>query len=204
MPEKKSNEVENFMQYLAPESKIHAKVLETFSGMDKPSVIFLLLETNSYPFAVFDFVRLFAEKNAETIYVTFNTSSEDLLSIFAEKSIPASGIKFVDISANVSGRQGDESKKISYIASAQDLTELDFQVTNSIKGLSGEKKLLVFDSVSDLLIYNEEAGTEKLLHAMINKIRSNGMAGIIVMIDSPSQEHIIKIVGHFCDKIARM
>jgi archaellum biogenesis ATPase FlaH len=65
------------------------------------------------------------------------------------------------------------------------------------------KKFLFLDSLSSLLIYNGEDSVKEFTHSIINKIRLDNIAGVILSIDKKGAEDLLKTLAPMCDREVR-
>jgi KaiC/GvpD/RAD55 family RecA-like ATPase len=143
-----------------------------------------------------------ASKGNSLIYVTTNKPYSYLTRSFKEKGINADKIFFVDcISEHIKEKIPEAANCVS-VESPQNLTAISIAVNESIKNLKG-KIVLLFDSMSVLLIYNDAAAVGKFSNFLISKMRSLGVDMIILALESDIDKDVLKQIESFSDKVIR-
>lgn len=95
-----------------------------------------------------------------------------------------------------------EEKNVQYLESATDLTELMMFIDKRLTP-SGSP-IIVFDSLSTLLVYNEPRSVEKLVHMLVGKADSFSSRLVLLMVKSREHEGTIETIGQFCSKVAQI
>lgn len=86
--------------------------------------------------------------------------------------------------------------------SPQSLTYIGIAINESVKRLSGEKVLLL-DSLSTLLIYNDANAIAKFSNFLINTMRSLDVDTSILALESDINKDTIKQIESFADEVKR-
>ncbi len=139
------------------------------------------------------------KKGCACIYVTVNKSHLMLTNLFQREKINQNKIFVIDASPATSKRE-DDTGNVIFINSPSALTDISIATLSAIKSLSGGKKILFFDSISALLIYNEAGSVCKFAHFLINKLKEMNVTGVIIAVDKDLDEKIISQLTQFCDK----
>ena len=136
------------------------------------------------------------------IYVTTNKSTNHLKGIFEGMKINAQEIFFIDCISKSIGDLNKEDKNCICLEGPQEITGLSIAINKAVQAIPGEKVLFI-DSLSALLIYNDDCTIAKFSNFIINKMRINNVKTIIIALDSDADTKTIKIVSSFADEVKK-
>lgn len=137
------------------------------------------------------FIKSF--KNFSLIYVSLNKSQESIEYLFKKNGINTDRLFLIDCVASEKTR--DDALHI-------DPTRLDLlnpAINEFIEDIEG-KKFLIIDSLSTLLIYNDESKVAKFVKEIIEYSSKNDVMLIAFSPKTEEEELLIKIF-HFFDKV---
>jgi hypothetical protein len=136
------------------------------------------------------------------IYVSTNKPYDHIVSLFHDEDIDTSKIFFIDcISKEVgSSTASKECINCMLVESPRDITGLSIAINAAIDNISGDK-LLLLDSLSTMLIYNDSKVVGKFSNFLINRLRVKGVSGIILAIESDVDKDIIQSIESFVDEV---
>ena len=141
-------------------------------------------------------------KNKEIIYVTTNKPYSHLINLFKEEKLDADKIFFIDcISEQVGAKQ--ETSHCLFLGSPQQITGLSLAINKAVDLMSNET-LVFFDSLSTLLVYNNEQVVGKFTNFLINKLRTKNVSTIMLTLESDSDKKIIKTIQSFVDEVTEI
>jgi KaiC/GvpD/RAD55 family RecA-like ATPase len=136
--------------------------------------------------------------NQNIAYVTLNKTSDSLLELFRKNKIKTDRIVFIDAISKTIKNVPNQSEKVYYVTSPGSLTELSLTIS---KFLSHNFDYLIFDSLTNLLIYENKAPVAKFVSALVNKIRESKTKALFYALSVKEQESLIKESSMFVDKV---
>ena len=131
-------------------------------------------------------------------YVTLNKTNSSLKETFRENNIDTSNIVFVDAISKTIKSVPDKSENTYFCSSPGALTEISLAVS---KLLSQDFEYLIFDSLTNLLIYQNKAPVAKFVSNLVNKIRAGSTKAIFYALSVKEQDELIKETGMFVDSV---
>ena len=141
-------------------------------------------------------------KNA--IYVTTNKPYEHIVNVLKKAGINPDKIFFIDcISKHIRKSIEQEPKNCLYVESPESLTTMGVAIYESIKHFAGEK-ILLFDSLSTLLIYHDSKTIGQFSNFLINKMRAANVDAVIMALESDIDKDIIKQIESFADEVKKI
>jgi len=200
LSERESEELE-IMELLSPKRHIDLKIEEALDEFAKPFSAILLMPKDQYEMRYARLVKHFLDTGAKGICVTVNKSSYDLDKVLARESIPRENITYVDAVTEMIDSIKLKGKQAVYLASPSDLVDLSIAIEKAVKKLGNEKKFVIVDSLTTLLVYNNEVSVEKFTHSLSQKIGEWEIQGVFLATDSTSKE-FIDTLSQFCDKVS--
>ena len=99
-------------------------------------------------------------------------------------------------------RKADSTENCRFIPAPNALTELSLMIDKECKEHMPD--LLIFDSLSSLLIYEKEPTLLRFAHAIVNELRINNVKSIFTLLKEDYQSTKIKEISLFVDKIIKV
>jgi hypothetical protein len=123
-----------------------------------------------------------------------------LVSTFAKKGINLNKILFIDCISQQLKEKTKNADNCVFINSPQNLTAISIAVNEAIRSISG-KRMLFFDSLSILLIYNDAITLGKFSNFILNKMRASDVDMILLALESDTSKDIIKQIETIADVV---
>jgi len=189
---------------LGKQAKTDLQIMKAIESLGDAFVVLMISNADSYSLVQIGLIDVFSlKRNMPGIYITINKPYEVLRDMLVNKKIDYGRIKFIDAISRMVGSETPDRDKCTYIESPGDLTELMVAIEESVKGIEGNK-FLVLDSISTLAIYNDTETVEKLVHALTGKLREWDVKGILLSIEADEYKNLIGTVSQFCDKVTEV
>lgn len=158
--------------------------------------ILLIMSSTDYNDEIVGVVKKLSGKNIA--YVTLNKTHDSLLELFKKNKIKTENIVFVDAISKTIKKVPDQSEGVYYVTSPGSLTELSLVISKFIRhGFD----YLIFDSLTNLLVYESKAPVGKFVSSLVNKIKESKTKAIFYALSVREQEALIKESGMFVDKV---
>ena len=116
-----------------------------------------------------------------------------------KRNIKTEDLLFIDCISAMAGEHGNGD--CVFIENPASLEEISMHIGSLLEGIESEKKFLVLDSFSSLLIYNNKNSIEEFAMYLINKLRLNNVNGILVVMEKDIPDGLKKILIAMCDKV---
>ncbi len=160
--------------------------------------ILILLPSMTYNEITLESVR---QLNGKICYVTVNKTCAALTTLFQKNKIKTTNVLFVDgISRMVKDKNGELSN-CYYINSPGALTEFAITIHEI---LEYDFEYLVFDNITNLLIYQRKEAIERFMQDIIAKIKMTKTKAIFYAIPIKEHEELVKEICLFVDKVIRI
>ena len=95
-----------------------------------------------------------------------------------------------------------ETENCMFVEGPQDIVGISFAINAGIEHMPGDK-ILFFDSLSTLLMYNDEFVVGRFSNFIVNKLRANCVSGVILALESDFEKDILKNVQSFVDEVIK-
>lgn len=115
-------------------------------------------------------VKTFA-KNKNPLFVSLNRNYDSLIQNFSEAKIDSRDFFFIDAVTKRINNIYPNKENVIFLESPQDLTVLSITLSELIDKIKGPK-IIFFDSVTVLFIYNSANSVNKFLNFITNKMRN--------------------------------
>ncbi|PIO00090.1 hypothetical protein COT72_02920 [archaeon CG10_big_fil_rev_8_21_14_0_10_43_11] len=165
--------------------------------LEKEQILLVVIPAETYHDSVLEIGRLVSKK--KTCYVTLNKTCDAL-----EEELPKNARKNVFYVDGISSSFHDVPKKrarVVHVSNPCALSEISILITKLLK-----KKFtyLVFDSISNVLIYQKSAKISQFISLLTNKVRQTKTRALIYIVDIAEQQTVLKECAMFVDKVVRL
>src|SRR3989338_5808681 len=176
-------EDEKIVKALSKENEVALRVAGAIYELEQPFTALILIEAKDYAKAKSDILEKYGKEN-QTIYITLNSGFEKIKHDFDKSGKAYGNIHFIDMVSIEAGEKQIEAPNVSYVNSPSDLTDAILLVEKKLSA-TGEngKVLVILDSISTMLIYNNATVVEKFCHTLLGKINSYAASAIVFSSD---------------------
>lgn len=162
-------------------------------------IILLTLFDGKYSSTILDIIKNLQGKNI--CYITLNKTFDALKELFQKRRIEISNIVFVDAISKVIEERPTQTMNCYFLNSPDSLEDL-FKMVK--KFLRHKFDYIIFDSITNLLVYKEEEIVNKFVRDLITNIRKTKTNGIICVTNTPEkskrEKELIKLTSNLVDK----
>ena len=173
--------------------------LNIVKELEMNKIVLLLVPSIEYNDIVRATAKALSKKNLG--YITLNKTSEALKEDFKKNKANVENILFIDAISKTIKSVPDSAKGVYYLSAPNSLTEISIQVTSLV---NHKFDYIVFDSLTNLLIYQTKAPVAKFLSVIINKIRDSNTRAVFYCLDVKEHEELIEDASMFVDKVIKL
>ncbi len=160
--------------------------------------VVLEFERGEYNCGVLTANSIVSGKFKSICYITMSKSATAVEEFLKKSGVDSKKYRFIDCVSKKTGFKKN-TKKTVFISSPSSLTEIGIAVSKSFK----EKKidLLFFDSISSLLVYNNELDSVKFLHSLMVLVKGTKAKAVYLIMKSDLSKKVVRDIEIFSDSI---
>ncbi len=163
--------------------------------LSENQTVLLLVPSTDYNNIVLDTVKKLSDESVG--YLTLNKTFESLKETFSKKGVNLKNIVFVDAITKTI-KDAKDTDSCYFVNSPGALTELSLTIS---KFLRHNFHYIIFDSITNLLIYSKKAPVAMFLSNLINKIKVSKTKAVFYALSIEEQDTLIKESSMFVDKV---
>lgn len=164
--------------------------------LDEHQTMLLIIPSTEYNDLLLNIARQLNDK--KLCYVTLNKTAGALIELFKKNNVNNDNIIFIDTITKTIKSNPEPIKGCHFIASPGAFTEISLKVSEILKqGVD----YLIFDSLTNLLVYEKKAPIAKFVSNLINKIKQTNTKAAFYTLNLQEQEVLIQESGMFVDKV---
>ncbi len=167
------------------------------SALKSKRVIVFLVPSSSYIRSIGKFMGTAARLNERLCYVSLSRPYKSLCSYFQKNGIDTKRIFFVD-AATRNPEETGEDEQVVFVSSPKALTELGITLSKVVD--AGSVQCVIFDSISALLVYEDESTVLRFVHSVISSLAEKTSAVFILLKDRTGEE-LLKDLSMFADEV---
>ena len=187
-------------EFLSEGSKYKLKIEKIVNELGSSFSLLLAAAPADFSRAKIPLLKMFAKEKGIILYITFNQSASKLISELGEKGIQTTSIFFIDMVSKEKGYETADKGVSMDFESPTQLTDLMLAVDE--KMLGKKPSLVVLDSISTLLVYNDRETVQKFVHSLIAKVQKANSKVVLLATKDSSSADALATIGQFCDKFA--
>lgn len=138
------------------------------------------------------------KKCGKGVYVSLNKPVEFIRRLLEQASLHTSNLIFLD--AITSRKLEETENNTTYLGPNQDLTNLSLALAKALAQVK-PNGFLVLDSLSTLLIYNDERSVSRFAHLLAEKLRTNAISAVLLTVQSSSERDMVSRLAQFSDRL---
>jgi len=173
-----------------------SKVISSeIKNIEKNPVLLLTFKMEDYHTATAEIAKaLIKENKMKGIYIALNAPSSTIAERLEKNKVNTCSIHFID----ASGKRSKKVEGVDFIASPKSLTGLSIAIVKAVG--TAKYDFIYLDSVSTMLLYNNQELTEKFLHYFVNRINSLGLKGILIGVQDERTQKLAPVMAQFCNR----
>ena len=149
-----------------------------------------------------DIIKIIKQLSGKSVcYLTLNKTHDSLRELFQKKKINTENLVFIDAISKTIKSVPNQTKGCYFCSSPSALTEISLTIS---KFLKHNFEYLIFDSLTNLLIYQKKAPVAQFLSSIINKIRDSHTKAVFYALNMEEQEELIKEASMFVDNVIEL
>lgn len=182
-------------------SDLKSKLEEEIKALNDNFILLIDTRAENYFDVVMEAISLIIERDEKGVYLTSSRPYSFILKEMQKRNIKSEGIMFIDGISYMSGSMDCSNKKdCIFIENPAALEEMIMHLTPLINKIKSDKKFLIIDSISTLLIYNDAISLKKFSMSLTNMLRMNEMKGVLMVIEKEAPDELKQILMSMCDK----
>lgn len=189
---------DQLQELLRPGKEFESKLQGHVSTFNTGTTNLIIVRVGDYASTAKALLGYFRQSKTPGVYVTINKPYSDLVKGMTS---PPENVTYVDSITALTGRGTPELPHVTYLDSPLALVEMNLAIADELKKVVSNKKFLVLDSVSTLLVYNSPQAVEKFCHTVISKNRNETVVGIFLMIESEEHRSVVDTLAQFVDNV---
>jgi len=147
---------------------------------------------------------LVVNKGMGGVIISVSGPYEMIYSEMEEAGIPPEDVHFIDCISLMAGKlMGEKSDRAVFVENPSSLEEISMYLDRMLLNVESDKKFLILDSLSSLMIYNSEKTVKEFGHFLINKVRLADHKGILMSIERKGTEGLVHDLIPMCDAAIR-
>jgi KaiC/GvpD/RAD55 family RecA-like ATPase len=146
-------------------------------------------------------LRSMLQKDCVPLVVTVNQPYRVLMKKYAKEGLDPKKIYVIDAVTQYSGGTCDLGENVRYVTNPANLTDLGIAITEMLKHMPDQRRCIIFDSVSMLLIHIPSVTASKFLHFVMNKLRLSNVDGIFLCVEKGLDPMVLSQLSSFVDRI---
>ncbi len=174
-------------------------MLEVINLVKKAKHLILVVPNQKYGESLIEFDKKIEKKYSKICYITLNEPFKQLEKTFEENNIELDKFFFIDGITRALKTQKQQFNKCIMVSSPNSLIELSLAVSKVIKKYKPE--VFILDSVSTLLIYEDNATVTKFMHSILSKIEASGADFLMTVLYSDEKNSAVEELEMFVDEI---
>jgi len=157
--------------------------------------VLLVMPSVEYNGVIVDVIK---QLSGNICYVTANKTYDALKESFQKNKVNIEKIVFIDTISKTMKKVPDQAESVYYVSSPGALTELSLAVE---KFLRHDFDYLIFDSITNLAIYQNKNICAKFITDLVNKVKKTKTKAVFYAVDSEEQRGVIDHAGQIVDSV---
>ena len=171
--------------------------METFmkvASLKKGEIAALVIPDKSYASRMRELVSSLSADYERICYVSVSKPYSVVSDSIKKYGADPGKFFFVDCTQ----KQGKEGGQVVFVSSPKALTEMSITIGKVIE--LGKIEALILDSLSTLLVYEDQSTVVKFAHSLISTLRAKKVTGVLVCMEGGKAAEAVKDISMFVDR----
>ena len=164
--------------------------------LSQNQTILLIMSSEKYNSLIVDIVKQLPGKSI--CYITLNKTYDSLRELFKKKGIKVDNIFFIDAISKTIKKTSDQTDSCYFVDSPSALTEISLVIS---KFLKHNFEYLIFDSLTNLMVYSKKAPVAVFVSSIVNKIKETKTNAAFYALKMEQHQELIQETSIFVDKV---
>ncbi len=171
------------------------------NAINKDDIVLLLSNSENIEEVKLDMLEKFTEDDQmSVVYVSITKPYDSITDILEEKGIDSEEIFFIDCMSKAQEENTATRAKNCVFIDPRNLTNISIAISEAIENLpEDEDKLVVFDTLSALRVYNEDKPLQQFSQFLTSKMRDWEVKSVILTLEEEMDDDVVARVSQFCD-----
>ena len=156
----------------------------------------MIVPSGEYNQYIIEFVKQLSKKSV--CYVTLNKTFESLVEVFRKNGVHTQNVVFIDAISKTMKQMPDQTENCFYCTSPAALTELSITIDTFLRH---NFDYIVFDSLTNLLVYQKGAPVSKFVSSLVNKVKGSKTRAVFYALGMKEQESLIQEASMYVDNV---
>lgn len=143
-------------------------------------------------------IKALTDRDYTVFLVSSNLPCITLKSHFKEKGIDAGRVYLVDLVCAAQGMKPEVSQ-VFHLDGLSALTNASIVLTKLADSITG-KRVIILDSINNLLLHNDAGVLARFVHGLINKMRLTGVSGLLFSTKGETDKEARNEIAQLCDE----
>jgi hypothetical protein len=183
------------------QAAIKVELTTKLKGVKDNAVILISSKSELHTQIVSNMLDLLVnKKEMGGVYLSITKPHEFILTTMSLGGVSTKNVFFIDCISLMAGKiQHERMTNVVFVENPSSLEEVSMYLDKMLSRVQSPKKFIFLDSLSSLLIYNSDKSVKEFAHFLINKIRLENIAGVILNIEKKEAEDIVRTLRPMCD-----
>ena len=173
------------------------KTINAFPEKNKITSLLLQVPPENSLEAQLILIKNLTTRGFRVIILSGGRPCKDLLSICEEKKIEIKNIRIIDMICRSQHLNVKDTEFVTHMNSIQSLTEISILLS---KIAVPKKTVLFIDSITSMLIYNDERIFTRFLSEVVQKMKTREIHLILLLIKTKNYDNLRAELKYLCDQ----
>src|SRR3989344_4754851 len=162
----------------------------------------LVIPNREYSKGISTLLKRTSENYQRIALVNLNELYKSMIQHLKELGVDVNKFFFIDAITITSDKNVKKHDNAIFVSSPNSLIELSLAITQTLN--TQKPDVLIFDSLSTMLIYEDESTVTKFVHSLIGKIKAYGLDAYFTALEGDANNECVKNLSMFVDKVSTL
>ncbi|MCR4335102.1 MAG: hypothetical protein NUV57_01040 [archaeon] len=188
---------EKLEKLLNKQNQLSTRVVHSLNEIKEPFTILALVEPKEYSGIRNGVIQKYSKSDIQVVFLSLNSGYAKIVQDLNKEKLDSKNIFFIDMISIERDLEPNPASNVVYLEAPTELTEAMLLVVKKLD--EKPKTVLVLDSISTLLIYNDKSSIEKFIHTLVGKANASKASVLLLSSDAKQKEDITKTISQFVD-----
>lgn len=173
-------------------------------SIDDGEVVLLVSPSDRVDAINTEIVTHYTAQGGICVYVNVSKPYTTLEHRFEKAGADTDNIFYIDCATSLAGADVGRAGNVIFRNPAE-LTNISLTIENALESLPGGRdRVLLFDTLSTLMLYNDDRMVSKFAHSLMTRLRNWEAKSIILTVSEETDPRIMSQLRQFADRVVQV
>ncbi len=183
---------------------IDPKILEQeLNGLPPGWIVLLETSPENAMEANLASIKFLTGRGYQGIILSASRPYPNLVEIYKRAGVDIDRLFFIDCLCKSQGMDLPDVDNAVFLDNVSDLSNISISIKSALDAMEGSRFVFI-DSITTMLIHHDPAVFARFIHGILTRLRVLGVNGMLVSLETQTDQEVRAEIAQLCDKVIKL